>query len=541
MTLLFRKDGPPENGNLFARTAERRILAIWLPHLSTDRILRRRYGAGWRMGRNESAPADFPPLVISQRENNALRIAALNEQAELLGLKPGMGIADARAMYPGIEVVEADPDADRQLLESLADWCDRFTPLVALDGRDGLFLDISGCSHLFGGEDAMLTEIIRRLTQQGFDIRAALASTPGMAWAAARHSHSRDRNVPAGQEEQALAPMPLAALRLEEKTRTGLERVGLRYVGALIDAPRAPLARRFGRMLVTRLDQALGVVEEAISPRLPVSPLSAERQLAEPIGTTEEIERLILILARTLKPDLERRGEGARRLLLSLFRVDGVVARIVVGTSRPLREPTTIAKLLYERLAALEGSLDPGYGFDMVRLSIAVAAPFEMEQTDLAEDTAIAEEEFSLLADRIRARLGEEAVLVPALAESHLPERRARFVSSGKEIARPTRTSQPMAGGRPIRLLEKPEPVEASAEVPEGPPLSFRWRRALYRVARAEGPERIAPEWWREEKPGQTRDYFRVEDMDGRRYWLYREGLYGEQTAPRWFLHGFFP
>ena len=455
-----------------------------------------------------------------------------------------MGIADARAMYPGIEVVESDHVSDRRLLESIADWCDRFTPLVAIDGDDGLFLDISGCAHLFGGEEAMLNEIVRRLTQQGFDARAALASTPGMAWAAARYSRGPDRIVPAGGEERSLAPMPLAALRLQAKTRAGLESVGLRHVGALLGAPRAPLARRFGSTLITRLDQALGFAEEVISPRLPVPPLSVERQLAEPIGTTENIEQLILLLARTLKQDLERRGEGARRLLLSLFRVDGAVTRIMVGTSRPLREPLMITKLFHERLTAVESRLDAGYGFDLVRLSVSVTAPFTTAQMDLAEDTLEEEEEFALLADRIRARLGDNAILVPTLAESHLPERRVSFAPFGKETpSQKTAMPQPQVPAkiRPIRLLEKPEPVEASAEVPEGPPLTFRWRRAVYRVARAEGPERIAPEWWREDKPRLTRDYFRVEDMDGRRYWLYREGLYGEETAPRWFLHGIFP
>ncbi|WP_246249160.1 DNA polymerase Y family protein [Chelativorans alearense] len=468
----------------------------------------------------------------------------MDERAASLGLKPGMGIADARAMHPRIEIIEADPDADRRLLESLADWCDRFTPLVALNGADGLFLDINGCAHLFGGEDAMLEEIVRRLTHQGFDARAALASTPGMAWAATRYYEGRDRNVPAGEEEHALAPLPLAALRLEEKTRFGLESVGLRHVGALLGAPRAPLARRFGSMLITRLDQALGMIEEVISPRLPVAPLSVERQLAEPIGTREDIERLVLILARTLKGDLERRGEGARRLQLSLFRVDGAVVRIRVGTSRPLREPPLIARLFQERLTALENSLDAGYGFDLVRLSVAVAVPFVMQQADFSGHASEEEEALSLLADRIRARLGNGAILVPALVESHVPERRARFAPIEEEArARPTGTTGPLptAGARPIRLLEKPEPVTASAEVPEGPPLSFRWRRALYRVARAEGPERIASEWWHEDPPAPTRDYFHVEDMAGRRYWLYREGLYGETAAPRWFLHGIFP
>lgn len=549
MTSLFTKD--PGSGETLAKTEAperqgRRILAIWLPHLSTDRILRRRHGADWRLREGRGKRADFPPLVVSRREENTQRIAALDEQSKALGLKPGLGIADARAMHPGIEIIEADPAADRRLLESLADWCDRFTPLVALNGDDGLFLDISGCAHLFGGEDAMLEEIVRRLTHQGFDTRAALASTPGMAWAAARFCGGRDRNVAPGEEAHVMARLPLTALRLEEKTRSGLESVGLRHVGALLGAPRAPLARRFGRMLITRIDQALGLADEVISPRLPVAPLSIERRLAEPVCTTEDIERLVLLLARTLKQDLERRGEGARRLLLSLFRVDGAVARIRVGASRPLREPQMIARLFHERLAALKDGLDAGYGFDLVRLSAAVTTPFVQKQTDLSGQVADQEEELSLLADRIRARLGAGAILVPALAESHVPERASCFVPFEEgALVRPKKMPQPhglpAAKVRPVRLLQKPEPVEASAEVPEGPPLSFRWRRALYRVARAEGPERIAAEWWHENPPAPTRDYFRVEDAEGRRYWLYREGLYGQAVAPRWFLHGIFP
>lgn len=549
MTSLSGKEVLPGTDNLFTRMSAsqgRRILAVWFPHLPADRILRQRHGAGWRQRKGSGRRADFPPLVISQRQDNTQRVAFLDEQAERLGLKPGMGIADARAMHPRIEIIEADPEGDRRLLASLADWCDRFTPLVALDGQDGLFLDISGCAHLFGGEDAMLSEMVQRLFEQGFDVRVGLASTPGMAWAAARYCRGSERNVPEGEEEQVLAPLPLSALRIDDKTRIGLESVGLRCIGALFGAPRAPLARRFGRMLMTRLDQALGVVEEVISPRLPVAPLSVERRLAEPIGTVEDIERLILILARSLKQDLERRGEGARRLQLSLFRVDGVVIRITVGASWPLREPQAIARLFHERLTALENSLDPGYGFDLLRLSVAVAVPFSTPQADFSGQSPHEGEELSFLSDRIRARLGNSVILAPAMAESHVPERRARLVPLGdREPGKPAGTAQshdtPPASPRPIRLLEKPEPVEVSAEVPEGPPLSFRWRRALYRVARAEGPERIGSEWWHEVSPAPDRDYFRVEDVEGRRYWLYREGHYGEATAPRWFLHGIFP
>ncbi|RWP39921.1 MAG: DNA polymerase Y family protein [Mesorhizobium sp.] len=490
--------------------------------------------------------------MISHRQANAQRIAALDERAEALHLKRGMGIADARAMHPSIDVVEADPEADRRLLESLADWCDRYTPLVAIDAADGLFLDVTGCTHLFGGERAMLDDILSRFFHQGFDVRAGLAATPGAAWAAARFSG--DRIVPGGEEEALLAPLPLAALRIEPDIRASLESVGLRTAGAVMAAPRAPLARRFGRSLLLRLDQALGRLDEAVSPRLPVAPLSVERHLAEPIMLTDEIERLVKMLATTLKADLERRGEGARRLALLLFRVDGAVSRIAVGTSRPLREPLLIQKLFHERLAALEQDIDAGYGFDLVRLSVLSAAAFDMQQADLTGETRDDGADIALFADRIRARLGDSAVLKPVAVESHLPE---RAVATHPYAEAPQRVSPPKQPGkiqdtsskpvfppeRPIRLFRSPEPIEVPAtEMPEGPPMNFRWRRALYRVARAEGPERIAPEWWRE-AAGQeaTRDYFRIEDSDGRRYWLYRQGLYGaSQAAPRWFMHGVF-
>ncbi|RWO24444.1 DUF6504 family protein [Mesorhizobium sp.] len=489
--------------------------------------------------------------MISHRQANAQRIAALDERAEALHLKRGMGIADARAMHPSIDVVEADPEADRRLLESLADWCDRYTPLVAIDAADGLFLDVTGCTHLFGGERAMLDDILSRFFHQGFDVRAGLAATPGAAWAAARFSG--DRIVPGGEEEALLAPLPLTALRIEPDIRASLESVGLRTAGAVMAAPRAPLARRFGRSLLLRLDQALGRLDEAVSPRLPVAPLSVERHLAEPIMLTDEIERLVKMLATTLKADLERRGEGARRLALLLFRVDGAVSRIAVGTSRPLREPLLIQKLFHERLAALEQDIDAGYGFDLVRLSVLSAAAFDMQQADLTGETRDDGADIALFADRIRARLGDSAVLKPVAVESHLPERVVAMlpyaeapqrVSAPKQPDKIQDTSRPvLRPERPIRLFRSPEPIEVPAtEMPEGPPLNFRWRRALYRVARAEGPERIAAEWWRE-AAGQeaTRDYFRIEDSDGRRYWLYRQGLYGaSQAAPRWFMHGVF-
>lgn len=445
-------------------------------------------------------------------------------------------------MYPSLEVVETDPEADRRLIEALADWCDRYTPLVALDGDDGLLLDISGCAHLFGGERCLLDDIAARFFHQGFAVRAGLASTPGAAWAAARFA-AGGRILEEGEEESFFTGLPLAALRLEAATRAGLESVGLSTVGSICRAPRAPLARRFGTTLLVRLDQALGLLDEAISPRLPVAALSVERHLAEPIGLLEDIERLVLLLAASLKQDLERRGEGARTLELLLFRVDGAVGRVAVGASLPLREPRLIGRLFHERLAALE--IDAGCGFDLVRLSALVTAAFETSQGDLSGTAKSGDGDIAMFADRVRARFGPDALLFPLLSESHVPERAASLgrYGAGRRKERAGDGEGPAGFGaaeRPLRLLTPAEPIEVPAtEVPEGPPLNFRWRRALYRVARSEGPERIAPEWWREAEAAASRDYFRVEDADGRRYWLYREGLYDSaEFSPRWYLQG---
>lgn len=478
------------------------------------------------------------PLAVSRKDGNTLRVAALDEKAEALALRRGMGVADARAMHPQLEIVEADADADRILLTGIADWCDHYTPLVAFCGEDGLFLDTGGCAHLFGGEQAMLADALARLSGQGFHARAGLASTPGMAWAAARFLEPRA--IAPGAEAEALSPLPLAALRLEAGIRARLEGVGLRTAGMLMAAPRAPLARRFGAGLLMRLDQALGLVEEAVSPRLPVPPLGIERHLADPVTIADDIERLVFMLAGTLKVELERRGEGARTLRLTLFRVDGAVRRLDIGASRPLRDPALIRRLFREKLAA--AGIDADCGFELVRLAALATAPLDGEQADLAGDDRGSDASLAMLADRVSARFGKETLTAFRPVASHLPERAVSFMPFA-EHAVTAGAGEALSGPeRPIRLFARPEPIEVSAaQVPEGPPLRFRWRRALYRVARAEGPERIAPEWWRDGEEAPTRDYFRVEDEEGRRYWLFRQGLYGEAPAmPRWFLHGLF-
>ncbi|MCV0394546.1 MAG: DNA polymerase Y family protein [Rhizobiaceae bacterium] len=513
---------------------DQRILALWFPHLPADRIMRRRSGRSWRSSPLAAKPS---PLMFSRRENNTQRIAALDERAEALGLKLGLGVAEARAMHPGLDIIEADEEADASLLEAIADWCDRYTPLVALDGADGLFLDVTGCAHLFGGEAALAADLLSRLTGQGFDARLGLASTPGMAWAAARCGLGM---IAPGGEEEAMRSLPLAALRLDPMVRASLESVGLRRVGLVMDAPRAPLARRFGRLPLLRLDQALGRVDEPLSPRLPLPVLSAERQLAEPVSLTEDIERLIRLLAERLEHDLERREQGARALQLVLFRVDGLVQRIALDMSRPRRDPKLILRLFQERLKAIEAAIDPGCGFELVRLSVLAASRWIPFQTDFVQEGKAREDSLAVFADRVRARLGNQTLVRPVPVASHMPERAVELLPFDRAAAQKPIAS--LCPERPIRLFARPEPVEVTAaEVPEGPPVNFRWRRVLHHVVRAEGPERLAPEWWRAPDNASTRDYFRVEDREGRRYWLYRQGLYGnEAEMPRWFMHGLF-
>jgi protein ImuB len=477
---------------------------------------------------------------------SAMRIVALDEAAMRLGLELGQPLADARAMIPSLDAVDEDAGADAALLDAIADWAERYTPLVALDG-DGLMLDVTGCTHLFGGEAAMVADLTGRLAAQGFAARAAIAASPGAASAAARFTAWT--TVAPEEAPAMLAPLPMAALRLDGDTVSALDRVGLKRIGQILDAPRPPLAARFGRLLLRRLDQALGREEEAIGPRRPVAALIAERRFAEPIALEEDIAATIVSLAGTLASSLEERGEGARAYELALFRVDGAVRRIAIGASRPIRSPDLVLALFREKFAGLVEEIDAGFGFDMVRLSVPVSADSAPAQVDLAGD-AVGEADLDRLIDRIGARLGPERVSRIAHGDSHVPERAVIRQTDGAAPAGPWSAAPAETSGtwmdtdglidRPLRLFARPEPVEATAAVPDGPPLHFRWRRALYRVARAEGPERIAPEWWRD-ADALTRDYFRVEDATGHRFWLFREGLYGRETiAPRWYLHGVF-
>jgi protein ImuB len=535
-------------------SSSQRILSLWLHRLATDRVRR-----GWgelvpdavqheplRRGARQSRDPDSPLAVAGKRGNSEL-IVAVDDAAAARGLRPGLALAEARAMHPDLAVVAEDAAADTRLREALADWCMRYTPLVAVAAPDGILLDIAGCAHLFGGERALADDLQARLSRHGFACRVGVAGTIGAACAAA---HFRPGLYPSGTEREWLAELPLAALRLDGETVSALARVGLKHIGDILDLPRAPLAARFGARLLRQLDRALGHEREPLTPRLPVAPYVTEQSFVEPIAREEDVLAVVERLAGRLQGALERNGDGARQIELTLFRTDGAVRRIGAGTSRPLRDPRAIRALFVERLAALADALDPGFGFDLARLSAAVVEPCPPEQTgfDSTEDGP----ELDRLVDRLSARLGSRRVSRLVAHDSHVPELAAATVpaqaapaATGWEDFRAYRAEAGLPA-RPLRLLTRPEPIEAIATVPDGPPIRFRWRRAMHEVIAAEGPERIDESWWTADScegascSASTRDYFRVEDQSGLRFWLFRLGLYHAVESPRWFMHGLF-
>jgi protein ImuB len=466
-----------------------------------------------------------------------LTVRTVDRRARLEGILPGTNLADARAMLPDLKTMPDDPMADAALLARLADWCTRFTPWTAPDGADGVFLDLTGCAHLFGGETALLADLQRRLTHQGFAVRAAIADTTGAAWALARFGHQSRSIVPPGTQKSALSSLPVVALRLPGDMVAGLNRLGLTTIGALYPLPRAPLARRFGALLHTRLDQALDSDAEPISPRQPPPCWRVRLDFAEPIARPEDIAAGLDHLLTDLCRRLAQQGMGARTLDYLLFLVDGDIAKASIGTVRPLRNVKSLSRLFAGKIAVL----DPGLGVDCLMLAAAKIEPLSPEQAAL-DGIAAGErsDDFDSLIDRLVNRLGMEAIVRAEPVASHIPEGAVRWVSPMVTVG--PIDPPPERRPRPIRLLPRPEPIEVMAPVPDDPPLHFTWRRTLHRVRHAEGPERIAPEWWQAPSSAspEARDYYRVEDQAGGRFWLYRDGPYRPDQPARWFLHGFF-
>jgi protein ImuB len=496
----------------------KRIASIWLPALAVER---------W------AKSADFAPetpVVLTVEGTHGPVIHAVTKAAAERGAKAGARLTDARALDPALVAVAADPDGDAALMKQLAQWASRWSPLVEVDGN-GLRLDVSGVAHLFGGEAALVRDIRRRFAALALTTRVAIAPTAAAAWALAHYGPS----ICNDDVEAKLARLHVSALHLDADTVRTLERLGLKTIGALIAVPRLALARRFrgAEDVVEALDRALGRKDEPLTAMRVDPPPRAQLRLEEPATHPEAPSQALERLIPGLVSELQERHLGARRLSLIGYRVDGSVAVASVATTIPSREPKHLQRLLSDKAAAL----DPEFGFDAFALTADWTEDLDAAQESLVEEPT-GEREVARLIDRLTVKLGVRRVRRPQPYHSHLPERANGWLPA---LSKPEPIALPPAR-RPQRLLDRPEAIDVIYATPEGMPRRFVWRRAVHDIARAEGPERIAPEWWRQPSSARLRDYYRVEDSDGRRYWIYREGLIGDGRGglPGWFIHGLF-
>jgi protein ImuB len=463
-------------------------------------------------------------------------VLAADAAAEAAGLRVGMPATKAQALVQGLVTHDADPAADAEALERLGLWMlQRFAPIVAVDPPDGIVIDSTGADHLHGGEAAMLTTLVEKLAGVGLRARAAIADTWGAAHALARFDGRPGYVSEPGNAAIDIGPLPIAALRLAPELVDSLHVLGFDRVGDLLAQPRAPLALRFGPELGRRLDQAVGRIAEPLEPIRPEELIEVRRAFAEPIGAAETIARYIAKLAAHLCDALEQKGLGARRLDLICHRVDSRAQAVRVGTGLPLRDVKRMTRLLSDKIE----TIDPGFGIEVMTLTATVAEPLAPKQapSSLVEEP---EPDVSGLIDLLANRVGEQKLYRVAPVASDLPERSVRHIPA---LAPETSAEWPGHWPRPSRLLAHPEPIDTVAVLPDHPPASFTWRGLRRRVKRADGPERVFGEWWkRDPEPAALRDYFRIEDEAGERYWVYRAGdgedpLTGSQ---RWFLHGIF-
>jgi protein ImuB len=527
----------------------RRILAIWLARLSVDR---------WRLALapETRAAAEAAPTALIAETAHGPRIVAANDAGLAAGARTGMLLADARALCPGLAAVPADPAGDLAALEKLALWAQRWGPWSAMDPPDGVLVDVTGASHLFGGEERLLADVARTFAARGFAVRPALAPTAGAAWALAHYGARQAILAPDAPAMDALADLPVAALRLDDDVLTVLRRLGIKRLGelagvsgALEDDPRAEAAardalhRRFRNRRSPaanpplRLDQLLGKVPEPLLPvTMQVMPM-VQRRLMEPLRHRALLDQVVADLAQAMVRMLEARGEGARRLELALWRVDGEVLMRRIELAAATREASHMIRLFAARLDGVEA----GFGIEAVQLRASWSEPLPLSQADL--DAAAEDHGTSLAAciDRLGVRLGPQAVTRPAMRASHLPERAQSWQPPLDPL--PPGQGGAARGIRPLKLLDRAEPIAVLYASPDGYPQRFRWRGTVREVVRVEGPERIAPEWWRERSSVRLRDYYRIEDAAGGRYWIYRQGIAGDGRGgiPDWFLHGILP
>lgn len=514
------------------------------------------------IGRPSTPSQDAPdkpgqiPFALLEAGAKGLRIAAANQTAKAFGVAPGLSFSDAKARAPALVTEDIDRAADAEALEKLGAWLIRFTPLVSIDGEDGLILEMTGCAHLYGGEPEMLALLKARLETAHIPHRLALASTPAAAHALARAAAEGTILVD-GEEHEGLLQLPVSALRLSDAAETGLRRFGLTRIGQLYGIDRRALGQRFqSRSLADnvclRLDQALGLRTEPLEYLRPPPDQSVRLSCPDPITDASAIWPHLEQLVEELCAILSERGEGGQSFLFHACRADGTSDTVSVATARPSRQASHLLRLFRDRIE----TLDPGYGIDLFVLEARRTGPLNVAATSFSGSFATRENDeaaLASLADRIGARLGESMVRITRFRDSHLPMQ-AEF-ETDFDGTFPSPDAAMRNRNRPLRLFATPEPVTVLASVPDGPPLRFVWRRVSRNVARADGPERIAPEWWQylPAAPEQgveasapnlprTQDYYRIEDAEGRRYWIFRDGLYedGRGGPPQWFIHGLF-
>ena len=497
----------------------KRFVSIWFRYLQTD----------WYTIRKPELRG--VPIVMASPDHGRLVITESNLIAHAQGIERGMVVADARAIVPLLQVVQERPGLREKLLKGIADWCIRYTPVVSVDPTGGIFLDVTGCTHLWGGEQAYLTDICNRLNHLGYTVQGALADTIGAAWGLARYRKDFPI-IPPGEQAAALIPLPPAALRLEADLIHSFHKLGFREIGDLINISKKTLRRRFGQGFIKQLEYALGHIEEFIFPVQQVESFQERLPCLDPIASAAGIQIALERLLDALCNRLLKEQKGLREAKLIAYRIDGKIEEVSIATTRPSNSVKHLFKLFETKLPSIE----PALGIELFLIEAkGVEDVTSTQETIWQKSSSLNDSSLSELLDRIANRIGESSIHRFIPDEHHWPE---RSVVQCKDLHATTVSAWKLDRPRPVSLLQKPELVEVTAPIPDYPPMNFRYRGKIHKIRKADGPERIEPEWWIQ--TGQHRDYYVVEDEEGSRYWLFRLGHYDASKSYQWFIHGFF-